>query len=319
MGVYKNIRFDQFPKQGTHLGRRVRVSFNYDTSRYLYGTVVRDDVEGRIAFNDDKIEGLEIFKLDDGRYVLSTECQYQPVAIGEKETPYAAPGSIDDPQSLAYDLANSPYNGLSVQPFEGHLWFQIARDGEWLTTQRCLYNMRLKEDHQRCDELAKCYNGLSLTGFPDIKTGRMQFSGFIMDGEKEPLPGTYKYREAEKARRKSKKARVWEYGMLGDEWFKYPRSETKQGREILEELEHLSNILVTGLAEFQYFLLSAIGMKRVHGSYEGMEISTRVVIVGDQVFFSIPCAPHTGVNLTSNNCYAVNYSDVVLAKEQVAQ
>lgn len=68
MGVVTNIGFDKFPKQGVFLGKRVRVCFNYDTSRFLEGNVVRDDTE---------VPGLLIIRLDDGRYVLSTECQYQ--------------------------------------------------------------------------------------------------------------------------------------------------------------------------------------------------------------------------------------------------
>jgi len=44
------------------------VCFDYDTSRTLLGLVVRDDAEE---------PGRMIIKLEDGRHVLSTECQYQ--------------------------------------------------------------------------------------------------------------------------------------------------------------------------------------------------------------------------------------------------
>lgn len=56
-----------FPKQGDFLYRRVKVCFDYDTSQTWEGRIVRDDCEppGRL-----------IIALDDGRYVLSTECQY---------------------------------------------------------------------------------------------------------------------------------------------------------------------------------------------------------------------------------------------------
>jgi hypothetical protein len=69
MGVVKNVGADTFPKQGRNLGRNVRVCFNYDTSRWFNAVCVRDDVEE---------PGVEIFRLDDGRHVLSTECQWQP-------------------------------------------------------------------------------------------------------------------------------------------------------------------------------------------------------------------------------------------------
>lgn len=64
------IGFDRFPKQGAFKGRRVRVCFNYDASREVMGTVIRDDEEepGRL-----------IIQLDDGRVVLSTECMYSPL------------------------------------------------------------------------------------------------------------------------------------------------------------------------------------------------------------------------------------------------
>lgn len=67
MGVVKNVGYDEFPKQGPDLGRRVKVCFNYDLGRSLMGIVVRDDVES---------PAVEIIALDDGRYVLTTECQY---------------------------------------------------------------------------------------------------------------------------------------------------------------------------------------------------------------------------------------------------
>lgn len=69
MGVDQNIGYDIFPKQGESLGKRVSVCFNYDTSRLLYGTIVRDDL-------GPPFKG--IIKLDDGRFILHTECQFTP-------------------------------------------------------------------------------------------------------------------------------------------------------------------------------------------------------------------------------------------------
>ncbi|MFC3127230.1 hypothetical protein ACFOD4_19350 [Pseudoroseomonas globiformis] len=67
MGVVQTVGFDRFPKQGSHLGKRVEVCFNYDTSRRLSGTIVRDDAEA---------PGETLIRLDDGRFVRSVECQY---------------------------------------------------------------------------------------------------------------------------------------------------------------------------------------------------------------------------------------------------
>lgn len=69
MGSVKTIDIDKFPKQGEWLGKRAKVCFNYNTNKSTEGTYVRDDSEEPFV---------TIIKLDDGRYVLSSECQHQP-------------------------------------------------------------------------------------------------------------------------------------------------------------------------------------------------------------------------------------------------
>lgn len=71
MGCASNVSATTFPKQGSYTGSRVRVCFNYDTSACVFGEVVRDDAEA---------PGVMIFRLEDSRHVLSTECQWQPVS-----------------------------------------------------------------------------------------------------------------------------------------------------------------------------------------------------------------------------------------------
>jgi hypothetical protein len=68
MGIVANVGFDQFPKQGDWVGKRVEVCFHYDSSKTIGGTIVREDEEE---------PGLMIFRLDDGRHVLASECMYQ--------------------------------------------------------------------------------------------------------------------------------------------------------------------------------------------------------------------------------------------------
>ena len=67
MGMVSNITHNTFPKQGEYLNYRVKVCFHYSTDEVILGTIVRDDAEepGRL-----------IIELDDGRYVLATECMY---------------------------------------------------------------------------------------------------------------------------------------------------------------------------------------------------------------------------------------------------
>ena len=68
MGCIDTITYDKFPKQKDEnyiyprfkVGSRVKVCYHYDTLKYHYGTIVRDDLE----------EPFEtIIKLDNGRYL----------------------------------------------------------------------------------------------------------------------------------------------------------------------------------------------------------------------------------------------------------
>ena len=67
MGIVNNIDYDNFPKQGDHLNKKVEVYFKYDTSKALNGIIVRDDMEEPFEI---------IIKLDNGRYLRASECQY---------------------------------------------------------------------------------------------------------------------------------------------------------------------------------------------------------------------------------------------------
>lgn len=67
MGIHNNINFDHFPRQGQWLGKSCEVCFNYDPTRTLKAVCVRDDEEE---------PRLTIFRLEDGRHVLATECMH---------------------------------------------------------------------------------------------------------------------------------------------------------------------------------------------------------------------------------------------------
>lgn len=77
MGIIPAVGFDRFPKQGSFLGKRVNVCFDYDTTRTIGGNVIRDDAEE---------PGLMLIHLDDGRVVRSVECQY---SLARTATPAA--------------------------------------------------------------------------------------------------------------------------------------------------------------------------------------------------------------------------------------
>ena len=80
MGCERNVGFNRFPRQGSMLGKEVWVCFDYDATNMLFGEVVRDDVEEPYRM---------IFKLEDGRYVLATECQYTLNQFHEEKQPEA--------------------------------------------------------------------------------------------------------------------------------------------------------------------------------------------------------------------------------------
>ena len=70
MGCVENITAYKFPNQSQYVNRRCEVCFHYDTSLTIGGEIIRDDRE----------EPFEtLIKLDDGRTVRATECQYSIV------------------------------------------------------------------------------------------------------------------------------------------------------------------------------------------------------------------------------------------------
>lgn len=75
MGVHENIGFSRFPQQGSWVGMRTQVCFDYDTANTILGTLVREDVEE---------PGIAIIRLDDGRHVLTTECQHSPIRSSQE-------------------------------------------------------------------------------------------------------------------------------------------------------------------------------------------------------------------------------------------
>lgn len=76
MGCVSTISYDKFPMQADHnykypeVGKRVKVCYHYDTNHYHYGVIVRSDREEPYK---------TIIALDNGRYILGTECQYSLV------------------------------------------------------------------------------------------------------------------------------------------------------------------------------------------------------------------------------------------------
>ena len=70
MGCVKTIKLNKWPKQGKWLHLRAYVCFYYNTDEIITGTYVRDDAEA---------PWITIIKLDDDRYILTSECQHCPI------------------------------------------------------------------------------------------------------------------------------------------------------------------------------------------------------------------------------------------------
>lgn len=68
MGSDETINHERFPGQSADVGRRVVVAFGYNVQQVVRGKIVRDDTE---------YPHRTIIRLDDGRFVMGTECQYR--------------------------------------------------------------------------------------------------------------------------------------------------------------------------------------------------------------------------------------------------
>ena len=99
MGCIDTITYDKFPKQKDEnykypefkVGSRVEVCYHFDTSKYHYGTIVRDDLE----------EPFEtIIKLDNGRYLRAVECQYS--YIDEEVSDNVCEWKLEDEEDNLY-------------------------------------------------------------------------------------------------------------------------------------------------------------------------------------------------------------------------
>lgn len=61
---------EDYPKQASYLGYKCEVVFGYNTEDIFTGTIIRDDGEK---------PHVTIIALDNGKVVLSIECQFRPI------------------------------------------------------------------------------------------------------------------------------------------------------------------------------------------------------------------------------------------------
>lgn len=83
MGIENKIDINNFPKQYSvkesstgGIGRKVEVCFNYQSDKIIEGVIIRDDCE---------VPYRKIIRLNDGRVILATECQYSTLDEIDKD------------------------------------------------------------------------------------------------------------------------------------------------------------------------------------------------------------------------------------------
>jgi hypothetical protein len=72
MDMVESVDYDKFPLQHPDVGRLVKVFFHQNFSKWVYGVVVRDDLE---------YPHVTIIQLGNGKHVLGSECQYQSIEL----------------------------------------------------------------------------------------------------------------------------------------------------------------------------------------------------------------------------------------------
>jgi hypothetical protein len=68
MGFSNYVDAVKYPKQGRMLNKKVEVCFNFDIHNIFYGKVIRYDIEEPFEV---------IIRLNDGRIIMSGECQFR--------------------------------------------------------------------------------------------------------------------------------------------------------------------------------------------------------------------------------------------------
>lgn len=299
MGVYDNISMSKFPKQGSFAGKRVKVLFHYNTDEFVLGRFVRDDSEAR-TLGEHKAEPIGIIALDDGRYVLATECQFGLIDDDD----------IDNPESLAADLADSPYNGIEKTcriAINGLNWYQIdlaSLSGE-IPTSIEAYEKQLAEENAAYIELAKRYGGEDIYGEREWDTGEFYGTGLVMPRDFDPktqskvrgpdgrfTENRFRYKLGE-VNNETRYIGIPQFAM---------RREFKSAVEAIED-----NMIISRRNYGRYIACVRAGIFEDYDSED-----TDVISLGEKVWVGIP----EDYDVKSNHLIPVPYSEVVIAQEQ---
>jgi len=302
MGCYDNIGHDKFPKQGSHLGKKAEVCFHFNTNELISGKVVRDDMESR-KVGEHESPGLTIIALEDGRYVLSTECQY---SIARE---------IDD---------GGPYNGLAkiTIPIRHRLYYKVVYPTIKMNLLRSEWEAIMEEAESIYDPVIADVPGASsvvlgpkLVGY----TGDV-FRGFLISED-------YSERKLSSIRSKMMPTFIVEKDFADNKAVivAIPNKQTKKGQDLLKRIAKIeSENQIIG--SFASYVLDQLGLTDIEGfnPTTGKTIGVSLADVAGDVWFGIPSITDSDwarkvADLVDNGTLErMRYSELVAAQEDEA-
>jgi len=226
-----------------------------------------------------------------------------PLSLAFSQTAKAKKGSIDDPQSLAYDLANAPYGQPAIiVPYCGVYWYEVCLAHATLGNHRLTYDHIVKEEQRHRRAFAKDYAAKDMVFHTCPIDGVTEYEGFVISqAEHKKLSGSDRW--------------------LADSVTVNGQTEFRKSivrryqAAVAVELAELSADTVVGALTFAQWLLRdkynlmGIVAQDARGYSVAFEHDGRV-------FFGIPENPAVGVNITASSLQPVNYSTVVQCSER---
>lgn len=226
-----------------------------------------------------------------------------PLSLMFRQTAKAKKGSIDDQQSLAYDLANAPYGQPAIiVPYCGVYWYEVCLAPATLGNHRLTYDHIVKEEQRHRRAFAKDYAAKDMVFHTCPIDGVTEYEGFVISqAEHKKLSGSNRW--------------------LADSVTVNGQTEFRKSivrryqAAVAVELAELSADTVVGALTFAQWLLRdkynlmGIVAQDARGYSVAFEHDGRV-------FFGIPENPAVGVNITASSLQPVNYSTVVQCSER---
>lgn len=306
MGCYDNIGYNEFPKQGSHLGKKAEVCFHFNTNELIAGKVVRDDMESR-KVGEHESPGLTIIELEDGRYVLATECQYSIVR------------EIDD---------GGPYYGLAktIVPMNHRLYYKVNLDASVLEAYRNAWRLKSASDKALYTEIWQDIPG-AVGILTERETDGLHYHalGVLME-EGFDIKTAYMNAviESSKARYNKPAFNFTEQYVEGKKRIiAVPRKNTTGGRAFLDAVRSAEMRMELLGCTFAEYVLIELDLENILGiDPNSMQyIVTEAHEVGNDIWISVPSLSNSKLYLTAGSLVddekllPMRYSEFVAAQE----